>query len=1114
MNLAGCSSIFYEKIFEISISYADNRTKILKINRALRLFYKELSSSSQRHFSTMIAAISFINDKYNLEENLVSKQISLSRFCKLLSKNKLLSSSTDEYHFALKYSLLIVCKISENPIPDELLEQTSEIPELNISRNTTINKEKADILRAVVSVNPFYKRKIDATYIELTCRNDDFGDFQLKVGFPYLENANMIFPEMCFNALSAEIIRSEPLTFSIHSPGLFVFEPDYLVDATDLSESYGQKDGYKIYFLKRYFHSGVSLPLVMGNLINSIFDEVLLNPQVDYDTAEKNAFKHKPLTLFAIHSLGLIKGNVLKSELEHYYEKIKVVVNSVLLENYENADFSVESSFISPIYGIQGRLDLLAEYSDDPLRKDIVELKSGSSPSTNYSIIIGKTKVPVGVWINHLAQVVAYNLLLDSTFPNRKGNSSILYIKTDDSPLRDVANLPNVAEKMIVHRNNIILLERAIMERSFKIFNIKDNFSQAGLPSYVSEKIDKFFDLFFSLNDYERDYLLEFSSFILRESYAVKTGSSLRNGNNGYSALWNESLEDKLENNNIICNLKLNLLESDIENLHLVFNFVQPDLFTSFRKGDIAVLFSHKDDFQSNSFSNQLIKCTLKSISSDKIIVSLRNKLISKDLFNSDVVWRLEPDSLDTIDKLSYSSIFSFMSSDKHKRDLIFGKSKPIFSNNYIQYFPGLNENQSYIINKSLNCQDYFLIQGPPGTGKTNVILKNIVKEIVTNTSEIILITAYTNRAVDEIASALDTQPETKEFIRIGSKNASDDTERHLPNVIDKYGMNYAYKKIKNTRIVISTVASILTNKEIFDIKKFNTLIVDEASQILESQLIGLIVSCNKFILIGDEKQLPPVVLQANESRKCKSQLLNELGIYDFSESLFERLLKICKHNDWDEGFSSLEYQARMHIDIQDFPGRFFYNSSLKPVFDHQHFPVLLFKSDSKNIIERILSDGRVIFIDCPAGNNKINKIEADIVVAIINMISSKISIDSTTIGVISPFRLQCFEINKRLNDFQKQFISVDTVERFQGSQREYIILSMAAGNLSLLERAVSSDESGNIDRKLNVAITRAKSHFILLGSSEILMKSSHYANLLRFIKDKNSYYNYLELNV
>ncbi|MBX3042990.1 MAG: AAA family ATPase [Candidatus Kapabacteria bacterium] len=1113
MDLADVSADFFDKISDtINDLKSDNSKKIIQIYRLIKSVYGQLVSKESRHFSTMLAATAFINDKYELGEVLEKKYYGISGLFRALSKNPKLTASTDELNYTIKYSIEIVKKLSGFELPFEFEQLIKLIPELNLVNKYSVNRDKIEIRGAIVVDNPFYKRKINSHYIELKCKHEETGDFLLKVGYPYLENANMIYPEICINLIDSEIIRYEPLTLSIHSPGIMIFEPDYLIDATELAESYNFNDAFKINFLKRYFKTSVTYPLVLGNLINSLFDEILLKPDTNFETAKNNALKNRPLSVFAIYEKGKLKNSVLNTELHFYFNQIRKFVNEILAVNFQSASFSVEASFISPLYGIQGRLDLLAEYSNDKDRKDIIELKSGSSPATSYAINIGDRKIPIGVWYNHLAQVLAYNLLLESTFSGRKGNSSILYIKTEDKPLRDVAGLKNVVEKLIIHRNNIILLEYAIRNMSFKIFESRSNINYNGLPSYISEKIDLFYSVINNLDETERNFLYEFSSFILRESYAVKTGASLSNNAKGYSALWNDSIEEKIEDNNILINLEINTNESDFNNLHLTFDIPSDNTFTSFRKGDIAILFAYDNIIKANEINNQLLKCTVKSISATKVTVSLRNKLISKSLLKLDSKWRLEPDSIDTIDKISYSSLFTFLRSEKSKRDLILGRTAPKFNENVTEDIEGLNFNQNEIVNRAVNSNDYFLIQGPPGTGKTNVILKNIASQILKNTNENILITAYTNRAVDEISSALSSLELCSDFIRLGSKEACNDYERHLPLIVEKYDMKTAYERLRAARIVVSTVASVLTNQEIFDIKDFDTLIVDEASQILEPQILGLIANTKRFLLIGDEKQLPPVVVQNLQSRKCENKLLNDIGIFDYSISLFERLIKQCSDKNWDFAYSTLTYQARMHNEIQDFPATRFYNNLLKPACEKQFQPQIPFDMNSNNLFEKILATNRIVFIDCEQEKGKINENEAEIALKFIETISSKVEIEPDTIGVIAPFRLQCFEVYKRLSLEQKELITVDTVERFQGSQRDYIILSMSVNSKNLLDRVISQDISGTTDRKLNVAMTRAKSHFILVGNSFLLSQSIHYNDLIEYIKIKGGYYKSYEI--
>jgi DNA replication ATP-dependent helicase Dna2 len=597
----------------------------------------------------------------------------------------------------------------------------------------------------------------------------------------------------------------------------------------------------------------------------------------------------------------------------------------------------------------------------------------------------------------------------------------------------------------------------------------------------------------------------------LRETYSGKTGVLLENGTKGFAALWNESNDEKLENNTILTGLAINYELSDFDNFHIVLDINRKELFTSFRKGDIAILFPFSEQNDKSLINNQLLKCTIKSINSDSVTISLRNKLISTNIFYNNQLWKLEPDHIDSLDKHSYSSIFNFLQCNEKKKNLIFGLAEPEFSNITIFESDELNENQKNIVQSAVSSKDYYLIQGPPGTGKTNIVLKHIIKYLAENTEDNLLVCAYTNRAVDEISNAIKNIFPQVDYIRIGSKEATDDKKHHLPSIVDNDGLNPAYKRIKNSRIIISTIASIMTNDELFELKEFDTLIIDEASQILEPHLLGIISKVSRFIMIGDEKQLPPVVIQSKENTVCMSEPLNNIGIYNFSDSLFERLIRTCVINRWNSAFGLLEFQARMHEDIQNFAGKQFYQGKLKTIFDSQISKISGFDIQSDNAIERVLASNRMIFVDCPSDIGKVNTFQADLALKFIKSISSSFDLSMNLIGVISPFRMQCFEIYKRLSELEKNNISVDTVERFQGSQRDFIILSMSADSPKILERAVSADISGSLDRKLNVSVTRAKSHFICLGNLNVLSKSEHYLKLIEYIKQSNSIYNYYD---
>jgi DNA replication ATP-dependent helicase Dna2 len=290
--------------------------------------------------------------------------------------------------------------------------------------------------------------------------------------------------------------------------------------------------------------------------------------------------------------------------------------------------------------------------------------------------------------------------------------------------------------------------------------------------------------------------------------------------------------------------------------------------------------------------------------------------------------------------------------------------------------------------------------------------------------------------------------------------------------------------------------------------KDFETLIIDEASQILESQVVGILKYFKKWIFIGDENQLPAVVIQRQEESKCKIQELNDISLNNFRESLFYRLKKNAIKKGWKECHDMLEYQYRMHEDVAEFSCNFFYNKKLRSIFEKQKGQLTLKSGSGDPTIHEIISKSRVVFIPTKVDKkSKINDEEAVLTSALIRQIASVYGNEfnpEKTIGVITPFRAQIANIRDSLDNKLKD-ITIDTVERYQGSERDIIILSLAVKSTTQFSAIQSINDEG-VDRKLNVALTRAKEQVIIMGSEEVLKNNKTYNALISFIKEKGGY--------
>jgi len=618
-----------------------------------------------------------------------------------------------------------------------------------------------------------------------------------------------------------------------------------------------------------------------------------------------------------------------------------------------------------------------------------------------------------------------------------------------------------------------------------------------------------------------KKYFLSFTSFIAREHRLAKVGIEGVENINGIAGLWSTELKIKQQNFNIISQLKVVDNQAAEHEPIITFNRDnEAEELANFRLGDIAVLYIDKG-VKNAVLLDQVFKCTIIKMAKDIVTVRLRASQSNSDIFNQDVVWNLEHDSMEMGFTSQYRSLFAFAEASKSKHDLLLTNRPPNPPDtNDIPCPDDLTEEQQRILAKAMNANEYFLLWGPPGTGKTSKMLRSMVDYLFHHTQENILLLAYTNKAVDEICEAIITVGDDFEnkFFRIGNPYSS------APKFKEQL-LSQQLKKVKNRkellnlleskRIFVGTVASFAGKTDLLKLIKFDRVIIDEASQILEPNLVGLLQKFKRFILVGDHKQLPAVVMQDKELSKIEDADLNEIGIDNLRNSFFERLYRRCQKEKWDWAYDQLSFQGRMHEDIMAFPNQFFYEKKLKvlpkEIAGHNgQFEALNFEGYSaKNDLETDLMSSRLLYIPTKkmpdSVNEKVNLEEAervvDLIKAILNIYDGKIGLDQ--IGIITPFRAQIAQVlqTMELAGLDTHHLTVDTVERYQGGAKEIIIISSCANNFMRLQSMISISEEG-IDRKLNVAMTRAKKHLILLGNETVLKMDPVYGELISFIRN------------
>ena len=498
------------------------------------------------------------------------------------------------------------------------------------------------------------------------------------------------------------------------------------------------------------------------------------------------------------------------------------------------------------------------------------------------------------------------------------------------------------------------------------------------------------------------------------------------------------------------------------------------------------------------------------------------------------------PSDINTTTALS--GLHRFITAAPDRRALLLGQRPPRHDAT-IQLTRSYHPSYDDILLRAKQALDYFLLIGPPGTGKTSMALRFLVEEELTNPAAALLLMAYTNRAVDEICDMLSAAG--IDFLRIGSEFSCDPRfQPHLlSNAVEQTPTLSAIKqKIIGTRVIVATTATLMSRPYLFSIKSFSLAIVDEASQILEPSIVGLLClpQIGRFILIGDHKQLPAVVVQNEKESAVEDPLLLSIGLTDCRNSLFERLLRGLNDSSSPLCLGILRRQGRMHPDIAEWPNRMFYpREQLQPVpLPHQEEPttaprVIFIPSQSiqnsssatnshsrEAVNQWALNEGESSLSD------KTNLEEARIVASeLMNIYRDSLAPSPSplapgkstfdpdkTVGVIVPYRNQIAMIRREIEKLdipELQAVSIDTVERYQGSQRDIIIYSFTIRHRYQLDFLTANcfEEDGRIvDRKLNVALTRARKRLILTGNEPTLCSNPLFNNLIGYIKEKGGY--------
>ena len=1100
--------------------------KSIQLKQVLERLCKEATQSEAMQFSTLFSRLVFIAQKYNLPKR---TEWELQNFRVKVTEQWKNNIPVDQKTYnQSERAILDLCNTlsSEESASNSDSTQDNSVVEETSEKDTTFYSEAKTAIEDYLRVQIL---SIDKQNYTMQCAVEKSPGKQVTVRYNVSPDNDIFTPSVSQFKENAQL---NLIDYTIDADGnivpkIIVLEPDYLIDASAIAMCFNNySTSHLNYFMNKFELVENRSYLLLGNLANYFLDELIFADKPEelaFDKVFLQSFKQSPFEYATCEDI-MSDDDFRKfmDKAKEQFDNIKrVIAFDFPQQNIDPKKSTLEPSFFSEKYGFQGRLDLLQTgNADNPYK--IVELKSGRLPFPSNDT--GK------ITLGHEVQTAVYRLMIESVYnqTSRDIEAAILYSAGNypGENLRFAAIFQKLEKQVLNLRNLIVHNEYAIsqgttsdVEAQFKnLWSLIDTSSR--VPDFFVQKIKKIDDTLNQCTPLERNYFYRFVQFISKELYLQKIGDIAHESPVGVAALWNSDFAERAEALDLLYDLTIASIDDAGNDMRIHFNrTAQQNDLVNFREGDICIVYP-RDNERDNVLKNQILKGVISCIKADEVEVRFRYKQRHKQHFASHTHWAIEHDTLDSSYNSMYKSLFSFLHAARDKRSLLLGITAPTAAT---APFDAATPYTDQVINNAMAADNYFLIVGPPGTGKTSIFARRLIENYYADPSKNILVLAYTNRAVNELCEAVNSafgceNGACENYIRVGTELSCDDSFRHrlLQNISEK-SLNRAtlLQQIKDTRIFISTLSSINGRQELFNLKRFDVAIIDEASQILEPQLMGVLSKVEKFILIGDHNQLATIVLQNEYSSAIKEQSLLDAGIQDCRISFFERLLQTCKKNKWTQAYAQLIHQGRMHSDIASFPSKFFYEENLFPIMDWQSHPLQL--TDTKeDETSSWIANNRMLFLSTENliennASNKINYNEADTVVTLVQSIlkvykQSNKPLNTSQLGIIAPYRNQIALIKQKLaaaNIPEHQQISVDTVERYQGSQRDIILLSFCVNKAYQLDFLCNLNNDGSVDRKLNVALTRARKQLFMVGNAHILKRHPIYATLLDFVKDK-----------
>lgn len=566
----------------------------------------------------------------------------------------------------------------------------------------------------------------------------------------------------------------------------------------------------------------------------------------------------------------------------------------------------------------------------------------------------------------------------------------------------------------------------------------------------------------------------------------------------------------------------------------------------SFQSGKLVSVFSNASGTQEKEHVNGVINYVrdntmVVTLNSDDLPDWLDDGMLGVDVMFDEMTYREMEFALKEVIKAEGNRVAEL-------RSILLGSDKAGLEPRtfHLEGFNILNESQLEALKKILQAQDVAFIHGPPGTGKTTTLVQ-VIKQTVKEQKQV-LVSAPSNAAIDLLVDKLSEQGLS--VLRIG--HPARVTEQSLSKTLDariashpnyhelrslrkkmeqlramasKYKRNFGWQEkqqrrllkeeakalkedadhlefyiindlLQNTEAICCTLVG--TSHPVLRGKKFKTVFIDEAAQALEPACWIPLLKSLRVVFAGDHQQLPPTIKSVEAARDGLAKTLFEKGIANQSH---------CA--------AMLTVQYRMHESIMRFSSDYFYEGKL---IAHESVIKSLLRHDQAPVEFIDIAGCGYNEAQDPETLSRFNKEEAQLLIQLVEKLVEELDTnvwidEQITLGIITPYRAQVDYLQKLAEQsailgLVNPFITINTVDAFQGQERDIIAISF-----------VRSNDKGEVGflgdiRRTNVAMTRAKKKLIMVGDSATLGSHPFYLDLLNFVQNEGFYKSAFEIGI